>query len=222
MNKGEWTRGMALALASAVEVLLCKEDSTSLSVIERLRGFKPLTIGLIGGRQRNGWELAFESLLPVPNTQVKVYLTCDGPRIEGQKWERREVTVIETLAKGQGEFQSVYRSRVGNDLDLDPTANQMTKTGSSLGEYLRAWTERYHCKTLLPTSVRVGGVYADNRLDLPEERRIVVESIQLRSTADSDVEVFIRPEQDEHGGVWQTIGLFCSNHHIIPKWSSQG
>ena len=199
-----------------------REDSTPLSVIGRLRGFKPLAIGLIGGRQRNGWKLAFESPLPVQNTQVKVYLTCDGARIEGHKWERREVTVIETLGKGQGEFQSVYRSRVGEDLELDPTASQMTETGPFLRDYLRALTERYHCKTLLPTSVRVGGVYADNRLDLPEERRIVVESIQLRSTADSDVEVFIRPEQDEHGGVWQTIGLFCSNHHIIPKGSSQG
>ena len=124
MRSGEWTRGMSLVLASAVEALEVKEGSSPTSILRRLKWFSPESINSRGpgeGAHLDEWHLVFGPAEPnVFDLSVNVSLPCDGlyenhPRY-GHRWCDRTVEVVQPNDTRPGEYHFVYEGKAEEPL----------------------------------------------------------------------------------------------------------
>ncbi len=120
MRSGEWTRGMSLALTSAVEALEVKEGSSPLSILRRLKGFKPEpgTSQKLGEKaHKDDWQLCFGPADPnVFDLTVTVSLLCENHSQYGHRWCHRTVTVVQPNETRPGEYSYTYESELEKPL----------------------------------------------------------------------------------------------------------
>lgn len=120
MRSGEWTRGMSLVLASAVEALEVKEGSSPFSILRRFRGFKPrpdTSQKLDKKAHWNSWQLCFGPADPyVFDLTVTVSLLCENHSQYGHSWRHRSVTVVQPNETRPGEYNYTYESELEKPL----------------------------------------------------------------------------------------------------------
>ena len=122
MRPGEWTRGMSIALASAVEALKIEEGSSSLSILRRLKEFNPepkVSQELGDKSHDDSWTLSFGGAEPsVFDLTVTVSLLCMNHSQYGHRWRHRSVTVMQSNETRPGEYSYTYASKIDEPLRL--------------------------------------------------------------------------------------------------------
>lgn len=122
MRPGEWTRGMALVLASAVEALEIKEGSSPLAILRRFKGLRPEpedSQALGKEAHLDEWSLNFEPSEPnVFDLAITVSLLCEGHSQYGHRWCDRTVTVTQPYETRPGEVSYVYESEIKQPLSF--------------------------------------------------------------------------------------------------------
>jgi hypothetical protein len=124
MQSGEWTKGMSLALASAVEALALQDETTSpLSILKRLKRFEPkpkYSHKLSEKTHEDVWELTFRPAgFNCFDTIVTVLLLCENHSQYRHDWCHRSVSVAFPNETQQGEHVYTYTSRPNEPLKFE-------------------------------------------------------------------------------------------------------
>jgi len=125
MKSGEWTRGMALVLASGVEAVVLMgvrdgEESSWLSILKGLREFKSDVQRVLGEEaHEDSWRLIFESAHPhVFSLTVEVSLLCEDHSPHGHRWRSRTVVVTRPNDTRPGEYSWIFGGEIEKPLEF--------------------------------------------------------------------------------------------------------